>query len=84
LHTKSITIDGEYCLFGSVNLDPRSFRLNFEILLAIYDRKFTMQLRELQQRYIDGSTLIDLETFRRRPKLRQAAENVARLMGPLL
>jgi cardiolipin synthase len=84
LHTKSITVDGTYCLFGSVNLDPRSFRLNFEILLAMYDRKFTMELRELQQHYIDHSELMDLETFRKRGRLRQAAENVARLMGPLL
>jgi cardiolipin synthase len=84
LHTKSITVDGLYCLFGSVNLDPRSFRLNFEILLAMYDRKFTEELRELQQHYLDHSELMDLETFRRRPRLQQAAENVARLAGPLL
>ena len=84
LHTKSITVDGLYCLFGSVNLDPRSFRLNFEILLAMYDRKFTEELRELQQHYLDHSELMDLETFRQRPRLQQAAENVARLAGPLL
>jgi hypothetical protein len=50
----------------------------------MYDHKFTAELRELQQRYIDHSELMDLETFRRRGRLRQAAENVARLMGPLL
>jgi cardiolipin synthase len=84
LHTKSVSVDESYCLFGSVNLDPRSFRLNFEILLAIYDRPFTQRLRELQQRYIDCSELMDLETYRNRPRLRQAGENFARLLGPLL
>lgn len=84
LHTKSITVDGTYCLFGSVNLDPRSFRLNFEILLAIYDQKFSERLRALQQHYIDRSELMDLETYCRRPLAKQAAENVARLLGPLL
>jgi cardiolipin synthase len=84
LHTKSVTVDGTHSLFGSVNLDPRSFRLNFEILLAIFDRTFTGQLRELQQQYIDRSKLLDLEQYRRRPKARQTAENFARLLGPLL
>jgi cardiolipin synthase len=84
LHTKSVTVDRSHSLFGSVNLDPRSFRLNFEILLAIYDREFTNRLYELQQHYIDRSDLMDLATYRARPRLRQAAENFARLLGPLL
>jgi cardiolipin synthase A/B len=84
LHTKSVTVDGSHSLFGSVNLDPRSFRLNFEILLAIYDHDFTLRLRELQQHYIDRSQLLDLGAYGRRPRARQAAENFARLLGPLL
>jgi cardiolipin synthase A/B len=84
LHTKSVSIDGDYSLFGSVNLDPRSLRLNFEILLALYDAEFTGRLRELQQSYIDKSKLMDLEAYRRRPRMRQAAESFARLLAPLL
>ena len=67
LHTKSVTVDRTHSLFGSVNLDPRSFRLNFEILLAMYDSKFTAQLADLQQTYIDRSELMDLEAYRQRP-----------------
>jgi cardiolipin synthase len=84
LHTKSVTVDGSYCLFGSVNLDPRSLRLNFEILLAIYDREFTAELRKLQQRYIDHSQLLDLAVHLARPWPKQVLENFARLLGPLL
>lgn len=84
LHTKSVSVDGRFSLFGSVNLDPRSFRLNFEILLSIYDAEFTDALRKVQQRYIDRSLLLDLDAYQRRPKTRQAAENFARLLGPLL
>jgi cardiolipin synthase len=84
LHTKSVTVDRTHCLFGSVNLDPRSFRLNFEILLAMYDSKFSAQLADLQQRYIDRSELMDLETFRNRPLRYVILESVARLLGPLL
>lgn len=84
LHTKSVSIDGEISLFGSVNLDPRSLRLNFEISLAVYDREFTSRLRKLQQSYIDKSQLMDLETWRRRPLHHRIAENAARLASPLL
>lgn len=84
LHTKSITVDGSHSLFGSVNLDPRSMRLNFEILLALYDPEFTKRLRELQQHYIDQSHMMDLARYQRRPRLRRMAENFARLLSPLL
>lgn len=84
LHTKSVTIDGVMSLFGSLNLDPRSFRVNFEITLAIYNGEFTRELRALQQTYIDRSHLIDLEQWRRRPFRQRFAENVARLFGPVL
>ncbi|MBA3485368.1 MAG: cardiolipin synthase [Pirellulales bacterium] len=84
LHTKSVTIDGTHSLFGSVNLDPRSMRLNFEILLAVYNADFTTRLRALQQQYIDQSQLLDLETYQSRPQVQQTAENFARLLSPLL
>ncbi len=84
LHTKSVTVDRTHSLFGSVNLDPRSFRLNFEILLAMYDSRFTAKLADLQQTYIDCSELMDLETYRQRPLRHKVLESFARLLGPLL
>lgn len=84
LHTKSVTVDRQHSLFGSVNLDPRSFRLNFEILLAMYDSNFTAELADLQQQYIDCSELMDLETYRQRPLRHKVVESFARLLGPLL
>lgn len=84
LHTKSITIDGEVSLFGSVNLDPRSMVLNFELTLAVYDREFTQYLRDLQEQYIEKSRRLDLDAWRARSWGRRLAENTARLVGPLL
>ncbi len=84
LHTKSVTVDGTHSLFGSVNLDPRSMRLNFEILLAIYNSEFTAGLRRLQQQYIDQSHLLDLEAYQNRSQWQKTAENFARLLSPLL
>jgi cardiolipin synthase len=84
LHTKSITVDGEVSLFGSLNLDPRSLHLNFEITMAVYDTEFTCELRALQQSYIDRSEPMDLEAWQHRPALVRFTENAARLFGPLL
>lgn len=84
LHTKSITVDGQFSLFGSLNLDPRSFRLDFEITLAVYDADFTASLRRLQQSYLDRSEMLDLAACRARPALERFAENAARLVGPVL
>ncbi len=84
LHTKSITIDGQRCLFGSLNLDPRSLFLNFEITLGIYDPTFAGQLRRLQQSYIDQAEIMDLQAWQARSPLQRFTENVARLVGPLL
>lgn len=84
LHTKSIAVDDEISLFGSMNLDPRSFHLNFEISVAIYDRAFTERLRSLQQRYLDDSELMDFATWQRRSLGVRLAEGFARLLGPVL
>lgn len=37
LHQKVMIIDREWCTIGSTNFDPRSFRINDEITVAIYD-----------------------------------------------
>jgi cardiolipin synthase len=84
LHTKSLTADGQYSLFGSLNLDPRSLRLDFEVTLAVYDAEFTMALRRLQHAYIEKSQWLDLAACRARPAIERFAEDAARLVGPLL
>ncbi len=84
LHTKSVTIDKELSLFGSLNMDPRSFRLNFEITLVIFDPGFSCLLRALQQTYIDRSEIMDSSAAGQRSGLRRFGENVARLFSPLL
>jgi cardiolipin synthase len=84
LHTKSIAVDGHTSVFGSVNLDMRSFYLNFEISLFVYDREFTGRLRDLQHGYLDGSRRIDAAEWTRRPLQVRLVENIVRLAGPLL
>lgn len=84
LHTKSIAIDGEVSFFGSLNLDPRSLHLNFEIMLALYDRQFTAQLLKLQREYVAHSDLALPSDFQARTFGIRFAESCARLLSPLL
>ena len=84
LHTKSLVVDSEFTLFGSVNLDMRSLRLNYEITLMIYDAGFSGQVRALQQQYLARSTPINPDTWADRPLLERLKENATQLMAPLL
>jgi cardiolipin synthase A/B len=84
LHTKSAVVDRQISLFGTVNLDVRSFWLDFEVTLCVYDSPFAERLLALQQKYIEDSVAIDLDTWRRRPATERFSENLARLCSPLL
>ena len=84
LHTKSITVDGTLSLFGSLNLDPRSLHLNFEITIAVYNQQFTEKLRTLQHSYLQCSQVMNRKTWETRSNIVRFTQNAARLLGPLL
>jgi len=84
LHTKSLVVDREFTIFGSVNLDMRSLRLNYEITLMIYDAGFSQQVRALQDQYLARSIPIDPTVWAARPLSERLKENAAQLMAPLL
>ena len=84
LHTKSVSIDREFCLFGTSNLDNRSFWLNFEHTLAVYDDAFTHALRDLQDRYIERSRRLDPREMHARSFPRRLVESAAYVFSPLL
>lgn len=84
LHTKSVVVDNEFSLFGTLNLDPRSLRINFELTLAIYDKLFATQLNELQMTYMNQSKIVELKDFKAKNKIENFKEDLARLVGPLL
>ena len=84
LHTKSLLIDKRIAIFGSVNFDQRSFRLNFEISLIVYDRNFCANLERLVQSYLDQSDYVDPVAWAKRPSWHHYLENAAHLTSPLL
>jgi cardiolipin synthase len=84
LHAKHLTIDDDVTLIGSSNMDIRSFQLNAEISLLMYDGGITREVQRMQQHYFTGSDMLTLEEWRSRPWSQQVLENLARLISPLL
>ena len=82
LHTKTLVIDDTVGVIGTANMDNRSFRLNFELAAAFYDRGIIAQLAERFEQDRAASRPFPL---RRRPeKLTALLESVARLTSPVL
>ena len=44
-HSKVMVVDSEWSLIGSANWDLRSFRLNFELCMEVYDESLALGLR---------------------------------------
>lgn len=84
LHTKAILIDDNVAFIGTVNMDMRSFYLNLEVTLAIYDKAFSTRLRETVDHYIARSESLDQERWNERSRFKRFKENVLRLAAPLL
>jgi cardiolipin synthase len=84
LHTKSVVVDRQVALFGSVNLDVRSFWLDFEVTLGVYDAEFAQHLLALQNKYIHNAIAVDPQAWHQRSGKERFFENVARLASPLL
>ncbi|WP_170316129.1 cardiolipin synthase [Microvirga calopogonii] len=84
LHAKHLSIDQDVAQIGSSNMDMRSFTLNSEINLVLFDRELTGHLQAEQARYFARSDLLLDAQWKARPLARKVIENIARLLTPLL
>jgi cardiolipin synthase len=84
LHTKSLTLDGETTLIGSANLDRRSFDLNFENNVLVWDRDLTEAVRARQESYIARSQPVTAAQVEAWPWPRRLWNNAVAMMGPVI
>jgi cardiolipin synthase A/B len=66
MHAKTIVIDGVWSTIGSTNFDNRSFALNQEINLTVYDSGISKRLEEIFQEDLKYSQKITYEQWRSR------------------
>ncbi|MCP4784505.1 MAG: cardiolipin synthase [Fuerstiella sp.] len=84
LHTKSFTIDEVVTLIGSANMDRRSFDLNYENNILLYDAALTADMRRLQEHYISKSNAVTNEIVSRWPVRTRLWNNAIAMLGPVL
>jgi cardiolipin synthase len=84
LHTKSLTLDGEITLIGSANMDRRSFDLNYENNILLYDPAMTAAMQERQRQYIARSRPVTREMVRDWSLPRRFWNNTLAMLGPIL
>ncbi|MGH8231768.1 MAG: phospholipase D-like domain-containing protein [Steroidobacteraceae bacterium] len=81
-HSKLMSVDDIWCFIGSANWDLRSFRLNFEINLEVYQSDLVEQVRaRIATNQITPLTQADLD---RRGLPARLRDNAAHLLLPYL
>lgn len=83
-HTKLLVVDDEWVMMGSGNWDPRSYRLNFELGVEIYDPQLARSLAEEVDRRIARSTRATRRGWMRRKFPIRLRDSIARLFAPYL
>ncbi|MDO5027010.1 MAG: cardiolipin synthase [Tissierellia bacterium] len=83
IHSKTLFVDDALATIGTTNLDERSFKLNFETNLIIYDEEINSKLKAQYLIDIEESTLMDEEVFKNRPLYTKIREPIARLFSPI-
>ncbi|MCC4621798.1 phospholipase D-like domain-containing protein [Xanthomonas cassavae CFBP 4642] len=76
LHTKLLIIDGLLMSVGSTNFDIRSFRLNDEASLNVYDATLAARMTEVFERDLQRAEQYTLERWRARPLRQKLGEKL--------
>lgn len=83
-HSKLMTIDGVWLLFGSTNWDPRSLRLNFEFNVECYDKGLARETAKHIDRKIATARNLTIDDIRARSGPVKVRDGLARLALPYL
>lgn len=83
VHEKFMAIDDEVAIIGSSNLDVRSFVLNHECTIAVYDVATAKALVKHHNELLRSSTQVNLATWRKRSGWQSFLDSIARLTSAL-
>jgi cardiolipin synthase len=84
VHAKTLVTDGRLSVIGTANMDNRSFELNFEVNVILYDEALSEKLRSVFFKDLEDAEKIDADRWCRRPAYRQLPEKLARMFAPVL
>jgi cardiolipin synthase A/B len=84
IHAKVVTVDDSVGIFGTANLDIRSFHLNFELTTLLFGRDVTDRLGAVQRSYIQASRRLNANEWSKRPVASRYIDSAVALISPLL
>jgi cardiolipin synthase len=77
LHSKTMVIDSMWATVGSTNLDRRSFELNEELNLVVYDAGIARRLEQVFVKDLEESRRVTYEEWRRRGFIARMLETLS-------
>ena len=83
-HNKMMIVDGYLTMVGSANFDERSFKLNDEANLNVYDADFAARMTQVFEQDLAQSREVTLQQWRNRPWLRKVKDRLASLAASQL
>ena len=84
IHSKTISVDSTLAFIGTVNMDTRSFYLNFEITSIIHDSDLCKEMEDSFAKDKESSRLVTLDQWHNRSVLEKGMDSVCRLLSALL
>lgn len=84
VHSKLLVVDDDYAQVGSANVDPRSLRLNFELMVEIFDPPVVARLAGHVDRARQRSHSVTLAEVDGRRLPTRLADGLAWLFSPYL
>lgn len=83
MHQKVTLIDDDYATIGTANFDNRSFRLNFEITMAVADRELATHVRAMLENDFAHARRVTAADLHSRSFAFRFAVRAARLSAPV-
>ncbi len=84
VHSKVFLVDDFYSIIGSANIDPRSLRLNFEMVLEVFDQSLNFDLANRFERAISKSSETTLSRMDGRSLPVRIRDSLCWLFSPYL
>lgn len=83
-HTKGLIIDGKLATLGTANMDVRSFKLNSELNVVIFDKGKSEEVEKQFKKDLKQSKEFTLEDYEKLPTLDKLRNGLARLLSGAL
>jgi cardiolipin synthase A/B len=83
MHQKVTLIDDDWCTVGTANFDNRSFRLNFEMTMAVIDPSLARQVQAMLEGDFAQSSRMRAAELQARSFAFRFAVRAARLSAPV-